>query len=201
MNDGELLLRAVLEKPEDDTVRLIYADWLQENGDALWAELIRLEINKPPKSGYRKGGLSKRLKNRLLKQHNLTQRREGDQHVNCWMYTNRGFVDNVTTNRYTLDRIVPLFRQHPISEVNVCEYGCEREAVNEWPFYRADGIEGRNRLEWRFFYLMEGGVADCDALGPHRITYPDPWQATAAVRKMFAKWCRTQLKKETGSSE
>lgn len=28
------LLRAILENPEDDTPRLMYADWLDENGFA-----------------------------------------------------------------------------------------------------------------------------------------------------------------------
>ena len=32
MTDGEALLRAVLAAPDEDTPRLIYADWLQENG-------------------------------------------------------------------------------------------------------------------------------------------------------------------------
>ena len=35
---------AICENPEDDTVRLVYADWLQENGDEERAEFIRLQI-------------------------------------------------------------------------------------------------------------------------------------------------------------
>ncbi len=38
------LLAAVLEKPEDDGVRLVYADWLDENGEPERAELIRVQI-------------------------------------------------------------------------------------------------------------------------------------------------------------
>ncbi len=30
----EPFLRAICESPEDDTERLVYADWLDENGDA-----------------------------------------------------------------------------------------------------------------------------------------------------------------------
>lgn len=41
--EGGALLRAVLEKPEDDAPRLIYADWLEENGDGERAEFIRLQ--------------------------------------------------------------------------------------------------------------------------------------------------------------
>jgi len=42
MNDGDALLKAILAHPEEDTPRLIYADWLQENGQHDRAEFIRL---------------------------------------------------------------------------------------------------------------------------------------------------------------
>lgn len=37
------LLRAILEKPEDDAPRLIYADWLEEDGQPERAEFIRVQ--------------------------------------------------------------------------------------------------------------------------------------------------------------
>ncbi len=43
MNDGELLLRAILETPAEDVSRLVYADWLQENGHEARAEFIRVQ--------------------------------------------------------------------------------------------------------------------------------------------------------------
>ena len=39
----EAFLTAIRETPEDDTPRLIFADWLKENGDTERAEFIRLE--------------------------------------------------------------------------------------------------------------------------------------------------------------
>jgi uncharacterized protein (TIGR02996 family) len=44
MSDGAGLLRNILENPDDDTPRLIYADWLQDNGDPLHSELIRAQV-------------------------------------------------------------------------------------------------------------------------------------------------------------
>jgi uncharacterized protein (TIGR02996 family) len=41
MGDGEALLRAVLAKPRDDAPRLVYADWLDEHGQAAAADYIR----------------------------------------------------------------------------------------------------------------------------------------------------------------
>ena len=41
MSDDEPFLRAILAAPEDTTTRLVYADWLEERGDAR-AEYLRL---------------------------------------------------------------------------------------------------------------------------------------------------------------
>jgi uncharacterized protein (TIGR02996 family) len=37
------LYRAICAEPDDDTPRLVYADWLEENGDEVRAEFIRLQ--------------------------------------------------------------------------------------------------------------------------------------------------------------
>lgn len=44
MSDGSALLRAILDDPDDDAPRLIYADWLDENGDPARAAFIRAQI-------------------------------------------------------------------------------------------------------------------------------------------------------------
>ena len=41
--DGDALFRAICENPAEDTPRLVYADWLQENGRPERAEFIRLQ--------------------------------------------------------------------------------------------------------------------------------------------------------------
>lgn len=38
------LLQAILDNPDDDAPRLIYADWLEENGNPERAEFIRVQI-------------------------------------------------------------------------------------------------------------------------------------------------------------
>ena len=42
--DGLGLLDAILADPADDAPRLVYADWLDENGQAERAEFIRLQV-------------------------------------------------------------------------------------------------------------------------------------------------------------
>jgi uncharacterized protein (TIGR02996 family) len=44
--EREGLLRAIIENPEDDTPRLVYADWLEEHGDPDRAEFIRIGCQK-----------------------------------------------------------------------------------------------------------------------------------------------------------
>ncbi len=43
MSDEKALLAAIWEHPHDDTPRLVYADWLQENGQPERAEFIRVQ--------------------------------------------------------------------------------------------------------------------------------------------------------------
>lgn len=45
MSDEDALLAAIVANPDDDTPRLVYADWLDENGRPERAEFIRLTHN------------------------------------------------------------------------------------------------------------------------------------------------------------
>lgn len=44
MSEREAFLRAICTNPDDDTPRLVFADWLQENGDEARAEFIRVQV-------------------------------------------------------------------------------------------------------------------------------------------------------------
>jgi uncharacterized protein (TIGR02996 family) len=49
MNEGESLLASIIADPDDDAIRLVYADWLDEYGgeaEAGRAEFIRVQIEK-----------------------------------------------------------------------------------------------------------------------------------------------------------
>jgi len=43
MTDERAFLKAILEKPDDDSRKLVYADWLEEQGDPR-AEYLRLTV-------------------------------------------------------------------------------------------------------------------------------------------------------------
>src|SRR5207245_1358527 len=44
MIHDEGFLRAIAEHPEDDALRLVYSDWLEEHGDPEYAEFIRVQV-------------------------------------------------------------------------------------------------------------------------------------------------------------
>jgi uncharacterized protein (TIGR02996 family) len=56
MTDREALLRSVIDSPEDDVPRLVFADWLEEHGETQRAEFIRVgcEFERLPKESPRR---------------------------------------------------------------------------------------------------------------------------------------------------
>jgi uncharacterized protein (TIGR02996 family) len=67
---GAALLRAVVENPDDDGVRLVYADWLDEQGDPERAEFIRVQVRLAGSSaGARGRAADERRERELLAAH------------------------------------------------------------------------------------------------------------------------------------
>jgi uncharacterized protein (TIGR02996 family) len=62
MSRDDAFLQAILAAPEDDTPRLVYADWLDENGRPERAEFIRaqIELARLPEDDPRREGLQER---------------------------------------------------------------------------------------------------------------------------------------------
>lgn len=44
MTERDALLKAVCDYPDDDTPRLVFADWLQENGEEEYADFVRSQV-------------------------------------------------------------------------------------------------------------------------------------------------------------
>jgi uncharacterized protein (TIGR02996 family) len=47
MTHDEAFLQAILDVPDDDSPRLVYADWLEEQGQMDKAEFIRVQCELP----------------------------------------------------------------------------------------------------------------------------------------------------------
>lgn len=57
MTDREKFIRAICERPEDDLPRLVFADWLEENGESERAKVIRDQIESGESETF--GGLKR----------------------------------------------------------------------------------------------------------------------------------------------
>jgi uncharacterized protein (TIGR02996 family) len=64
MQPADAFLQAIINTPDDDTPRLVYADWLEENGDAERADFIRVQcaLARLPKNDPRCEALEARVR-------------------------------------------------------------------------------------------------------------------------------------------
>jgi uncharacterized protein (TIGR02996 family) len=125
MSDEKALLAAILANPDEDTPRLVYADWLQEHGDASGlarAEFIRLQIEAAqlPEDDRRRAALTKRYRE-LARHHQTTWKREfnenhGGKHLVGEFQ--RGFITRLTGVDSDIAAYFPLAASaHPIQEI------------------------------------------------------------------------------------
>ncbi|MCI0703718.1 MAG: TIGR02996 domain-containing protein [Planctomycetia bacterium] len=98
MNDGEALRRAILALPEDDTPRLIFADWLQENNQPERAEFIRAQVE-----AVRAEPFSPQARAAAATAEKLLEGRRGEwtrhirERVERWEFR-RGFIEHVVVD-------------------------------------------------------------------------------------------------------
>jgi len=116
-------LQAILEKPDDDALRLAFADWLEERGDP-WGEFIRVQCalaamsdndpSRPPLV---------RRERALLTEHSLAWAGALPQIVTAYEY-HRGFIDTVVmgTGKF-LTHAAKLFDQAPIQSLRLTRLG------------------------------------------------------------------------------
>jgi len=92
------LLRTIIDQPDDDTARLIYADWLEEQGQQARGEMIRVSVES--KDLFRRGHDVQRaiaLRDRehaLLRQYEKHWAKEFQPFVERWTFE-RGFIEYV----------------------------------------------------------------------------------------------------------
>ncbi|AWM37853.1 hypothetical protein GobsT_41090 [Gemmata obscuriglobus] len=135
MTDGDLLLRAVLNDPEDDTARLVYADWLIEHGDRKRGEFIRGQVE-AASAGIE---CPREIWDLLPAGFEWLGLQPPEEFEIGW---DRGFVDWIVSPRryiWNRKRLQKLFSQHPINSVELCDVSpafldpADPEQCGWWP--------------------------------------------------------------------
>jgi uncharacterized protein (TIGR02996 family) len=98
------LLRAIVADPDDDAVRLIYADWLDEHGEPDRAEFIRgqVELARDTRDSPARRKLAFRVRE-LLDREGKNWLGLLKKHVHDWHY-HRGFLDKIGVSANTLKK-------------------------------------------------------------------------------------------------
>jgi uncharacterized protein (TIGR02996 family) len=120
MSTEQALFQSVLDAPDDDAPRLVYADWLEEHGQPERAEFIRVQIAREGEPEYspRWRELEKRAR-ALLKGHHREWGPAPDG-LAWGPEFRRGFVESVcTTARAFADRPDELFARAPLRSLRI----------------------------------------------------------------------------------
>lgn len=190
MTDQQLLIRAILEYPDDPTPRLIYADWLEEYGHSCgvadwerWVAFIREEDEMPLRGGQRliRSGVCN-WRRRVLKRsivgfpvsyriwdwvaHASFSGTNSTRSVS--VVVRHGFIEEITVNQRAFIRMAKgLFSAHPVRQVWLTgqdpEWGIEGVTLNGSPV--------------RFAWLRFGERDDSTAIGsyPRTAVIPPIW--------------------------
>ncbi len=128
MSDRDALLRAIIDNPAEDTPRLVFADWLDENDEPERAEFIRLQIELA-----RSGNKAKKAQLRereLWAQSRARWKAElPDFPALRWSeYWSRGFVNCVSVENWATFRRIhaDVFRAVPLQHLILFDFGAPR---------------------------------------------------------------------------
>jgi uncharacterized protein (TIGR02996 family) len=120
MSVNVAFLQAILEAPDDDAPRLIFADWLDEQGDSRRAEFIRLQcaLARMSEDDSTRVGMQRREQD-LLSAHQEAWGEPIRAMVFGWEFR-RGFVERVTTTAHRFLKFgEALFRLAPVQHLRL----------------------------------------------------------------------------------
>lgn len=130
MADREMFLRAVIEAPDDDRPRLVFADWLAEHDQEEWAEFIRLQCRLESSSQDSKGIFEPGERARAEEQ---VKQMQYAMHKNSLLepfkqlglkFGSERFYDAPTRDHYYLE---PVFRRGFVEELTLWGEGNVRQ--------------------------------------------------------------------------
>ena len=139
MSDHDALLQAILDAPDDDAPRLIFADWLDEHDDPERAEFIRIQcrLARLPFFSRRYPALNRRAEELLV----ANRRRWRLHWLDCQQIFRRGFVEELRISAALYFRLAQgIFEKLPLRWVHFTSHSAMSSV--QWPdLTRLEGIE------------------------------------------------------------
>ena len=124
MADHQPFLQAILANPNDDAPRLIYADWLEEQGDVARAEFIRVQCAMAKYHVFDPARLALMVRGKELQAvHQNEWLGEARQWMQGWTFA-RGFVEKAALypNQF-LKHVERLFAREPVRWLRLLRAG------------------------------------------------------------------------------
>ncbi len=154
MNERDALLAAIIAQPDDDTARLVFADWLQEHGQERRAQFIRVQVwaerAEPFSAEARK---QTRFAELLLEGHRGAWSRHLQQRLVSWEFR-RGFIERATVNVATFARdAAELFQLEPIRCLKPIRFATGATTVPLESLFDVPQLERITRLDFTGFRL------------------------------------------------
>jgi uncharacterized protein (TIGR02996 family) len=116
----DALLKAVIAEPDDDSPRLIYADWLEENGQEARAEFIRVQVALAwSREGSREYRELEARAEKLQRKHDIIWAGPFREATTHWGYY-RGFIHHTTLSlRSFVNHRELLFAHSPLQGIEI----------------------------------------------------------------------------------
>jgi uncharacterized protein (TIGR02996 family) len=120
MTDGDTLRGAIIEQPDDDTLRLVYADWLDEHGEPERAAFVRAQVWAAQAEPF----------SPEARKHTATAKQLLDQSRQAWAKRVhplvmaaefcRGFIERATVNVASFaNNAAALFAEEPVRSLQI----------------------------------------------------------------------------------
>ncbi len=190
MTEQDAFLRAILEAPADDAPRLIYADWLEENGEREEAEFIRFQCASAEpkvKSWQQRRRHFEAIVDAFVPAviHDIRATKSA-----TWR---RGFIASVALPASAFFRhAAALFAAHPITEVRLTDLRVVEVANRRTVKVTPSGEVIRSARYAPFDLPHELTSVTDDPLGPYDFGSPEDIQAFVSER--CVAWGREQAR-------
>jgi uncharacterized protein (TIGR02996 family) len=150
MIDGPTLRSAVIINPDDDTPRLIYADWLDENGQPDRATFIRLQIEaaRAERFGLQARSLQGQAE-QLLDTHLLPWTRHLNGQIVGLPQFQRGFIHHVAIDALASESVLTtLLQAEPIQSVSIVRTAYDSDWISLLPIFELAPLRQIRQLQF-----------------------------------------------------